>query len=378
MRLENRSTASLYCGDVVQVLKTLPSETFNCCITSPPYYRLRDYGLNDQIGTEETPEFYIERLVAVFREVRRLLRKDGTLWVNIGDSYVGSGKGRKGNEAICAGGKQRTNKGTITGTLGKTPATPGLKHKDLIGIPWMLAFALRADGWYLRSEVIWHKPNPMPESVTDRPTRAHEQLFLLTRSDRYYYAADAIKEPLVTRLHRPGCTKLNRDRQDSGTEDQSRIWGSGTGKNKRSVWTIVPSQNRFAHFATFPPELPETCLLAGSPEGGVVLDPFSGAATTGIVAVKNRRSYVGVELNPEYVEISRRRFQRELGINVDCADLRGRKENAADSPVQRAKSKLVHRTSRCAFTVQKIRLDLDPECELHAGEELRETAELVA
>ena len=184
------------CGDVLEVLRTLPSETVHCCITSPPYYGLRDYGVDGQIGLEETPEQYINKLVGVFREVKRVLRRDGTLWVNIGDSYAGSGKGRKGDGTHgVVSGLQGTNKGTTVGHLRTTQLFPGIKRKELIGIPWMLAFALRADGWYLRSENIWHKPNPMPESVKDRPTKAHEQIFLLSKSPKYYYDSKAIKEP---------------------------------------------------------------------------------------------------------------------------------------------------------------------------------------
>lgn len=279
------SDVDLHCGDVLDVLKTLSAETVHCCITSPPYYRLRDYGVDGQIGLEQTPREYIKRLVSVFREVRRVLTVDGTLWVNIGDSYA---------------------------------------KRELAGIPWMLAFALKEDGWYLRQDIIWHKPNPMPESVTDRCTKAHEYVFLLAKSPKYYYNAEAIREPNQTRPHGHGASKqatqcgaIRNGASDAAFREPKRIWGAKGGRNKRSVWTITPKPVKDAHFATFPPELPETCLLAASPEGGVVLDPFSGAATTGIVAVKNGRSYVGIELNPEYVEISQRRFERELGLEVD-------------------------------------------------------------
>jgi DNA modification methylase len=377
---------TIHCGDVIEVLKSLPSETVHCCVTSPPYFGLRDYGVNGQIGLEETPEEYVERLVSVFREVRRVLRVDGTLWVNIGDSYAGSGKGRNrdGTHRIV-GGIQGANRGTMMGHLRKTQGGPGVKPKDLIGIPWMLAFALRADGWYLRSEIIWHKPNPMPESVTDRPTKAHEQMFLLSKSQHYYYDAAAIREPNQTKPHCLGASKqavqfgaIRNSGSDAALRQPSRVWAPAGGRNKRSVWTITPKPFKDAHFATFPPELPETCLLAGSAEGGVVLDPFSGAATTGIVAVKNGRSYQGVELNPEYVKISERRFQRELGITVDCADFRGRQESIVDAPVEPEKTKLVRRTCRCAFAVQTICLGTDSELELHDEGELPQMAEELA
>lgn len=282
-----RSTSTIYCGDVVGVLKTLPTESVNCCITSPPYYRQRDYGVDGQIGLEETPHEYVERLVGVFREVHRLLREDGTLWVNVGDSYAGAGSA--GNTLF---GNPKFNKNHPSRKPKATPVPSGCKPKDLIGIPWMLAFALRADGWYLRSEIIWHKPTPTPESVKDRPTKGHEQIFLLSKSKKDYY--------------------------DSGAVRENSADGGLTGRNKRSVWTIASKPFKDAHFATFPPEFPETCLLAGSPQGGVVLDPFSGAATTGIVAVQHGRSYVGIELNPDYVEISKKLFQQELGLEIDA------------------------------------------------------------
>lgn len=363
------------CGDVLEVLKTLPSESVNCCITSPPYYQLRDYGVDGQIGLEETPEEYIHRLVGVFREVRRVLRADGTLWVNIADSYAGSGKGRNADGTHRTGGKQGTNKGTVLGVLHKTQNGPDLKPKDLIGIPWMLAFALRADGWYLRSENIWHKPNPMPESVKDRPTKAHEQVFLLSKNESYYYNADAIREPNTTKPHSLGASKhatqfrtIRTATSDAAFREPKRIWAGNGGRNKRSVWTITPKAYKGAHFAVFPPELPETCLLAGSPGGGVVLDPFSGAATTGIVAVKHGRSYLGIELNPAYVQLSKERFQQELGLKIDAKYLRV-PENA----------RIVKNSCACAIRTLKVRLDVDSEFELH-HEELPDvaTSELAA
>jgi DNA modification methylase len=303
---------NIHCGDAVAVLQTLPSESVNCCITSPPYFGLRDYGVDGQIGLEETPEQYIDRLVSVFREVRRVLRVDGTLWVNIGDSYARGGAGHPDNMSAKGSSYNRPFK-----------TVDGLKSKDLIGIPWMLAFALRADGWYLRSEIIWQKPNPMPESIKDRPTKAHEQIFLLSKSPKYYYDADAVREPFADkRMGNPGAFKWSyandavtgkgvRGAGGSSTKLQSEGWnadGKITGRNRRTVWTISTKPFKGAHFAVFPPELPKTCMLAGCPEGGVVLDPFSGAATTGIVAVQNDRKYIGIELNPDYVDLSNQRY----------------------------------------------------------------------
>lgn len=277
----------IHCGDAVSVLESLPSESVDCCITSPPYYGLRDYGVDGQIGLEETPEQYIDRLVAVFREVRRVLRDDGTLWVNIGDSYASDTKGSGGTKISESLAQRKSPEGAARslarqgGFLHKIKH--GLKTKDLIGIPWMLAFALRADGWYLRSEIIWHKPNPMPESVKDRPTKAHEQIFLLSKSPKYYYDADAIREPFADeRMGNPGgggAYSVGSGRNDSD-ELKTGEWERGKdlgGRNKRSVWTITPKPFKGAHFAVFPPKLPQTCMLAGCPEGGVVLDPFSGA-----------------------------------------------------------------------------------------------------
>jgi DNA modification methylase len=290
--LQEQNAFVIHCGDALEVLKTLPSESIHCCITSPPYYGLRDYGVEGQIGLEETPEQYVDNLVCVFREVRRVLRDDGTLWVNIGDSYAAN----------------------------RTYQVPeGCKPKDLIGIPWMLAFALRKDGWYLRSEIIWHKPNPMPESVKDRPTRAHEQIFLLSKSEKYFYNQDSIREPMTTKPQRrftktafsdQGTTRSDRKPSMSYRYD-GVMPGNPLGRNKRSVWTMNTSSYKGAHFAVFTPELPRTCLLAGCPEGGVVLDPFSGAATTGIVAIQHGRKYVGIELKPEYIKLSNERYENE-------------------------------------------------------------------
>lgn len=272
----------LLVGDAIEQLKTLPDKSINTCVTSPPYYGLRDYGIDNQIGLEETPDDYIERVVDVFREVKRVLRDDGILWVNIGDTYNGS---KKGNTEIykhksCSDANQNFKK----------KLWDGAKPKDLIGIPWMLAFALRADGWYLRQDVIWAKKNPMPEPVKDRCTRSHEYVFMLTKSKKYWFDHEAMQEDAVSR---------------SGA-------GAKYGKrNKRDVWNCSVAITKEAHFAVFPKELIEPCILAGCPENGLVLDPFSGSGTSGIVAVNNSRNFIGVELNHEYISITERRVEKE-------------------------------------------------------------------
>jgi DNA modification methylase len=290
-------------GDCIQSLKSLPEGIVNTCVTSPPYYGLRDYGEQGQVGLEQTPEEYVQKLVEVFREVKRVLRDDGTLWLNLGDSYSGSGKGPAGNLGKTHNEREMTH----THVSGKVP--DGLKPKDLIGIPWMIAFALRNDGWYLRQDIIWHKPNPMPESVTDRCTKSHEYIFLLSKSKTYYYDAESIKEPV---------------KQDWGTRDRTngKYHNAGTGlnphtglqksyekANKRSVWSVTTKPFHGAHFATFPPDLIEPCVIAGSPEGGIVLDPFFGSGTTGLVAMRNNRKYLGCELNSEYISIANERLK---------------------------------------------------------------------
>lgn len=335
----------LFCGDSLDVLKKLEDNSVNCCITSPPYYGLRDYGtahweggdpncphyrqnkvqkehtntghantfseaggigdaiyktvcplcgavrVDKQVGLEETPEKYIERLVDIFHEVKRILKDDGTLWVNIGDTY------NSFNSSVC-------------------------KQKDLIGIPWMLAFALRADGWYLRQDIIWHKPNPMPESVKDRCTKAHEYIFLLSKSPIYYFDYEVIQEPSVTKPHNPG-NKMHIDKitgpNDRGGHTQweermDEIWGSGK-SNKRDVWSVAVSPYKGAHFATFPKKLIEPCILAGCPKDGIVLDPFNGSGTTGVVSMENDRKYIGIELNPKFIDMTTERFETMEGIS---------------------------------------------------------------
>jgi DNA modification methylase len=359
-------------GDCMETLKTLEAGSVQTCVTSPPYYGLRDYGtaawvggasdcdhtyakggrnpetssgqlsnrgtlfsqyekvckrcgavrVDSQIGLEETPEAYVEKLVCVFREVRRVLKDDGTLWLNLGDSYAGSGGagGDYNNGGLKEG--QPRYKSNFDVNRAKDRSTDkwshplkyagnGIKPKDLIGIPWMVAFALRADGWYLRSDIIWHKPNPMPESVTDRPTKSHEYIFLLSKSAQYYYDAKAVAEPSTWagdpragygRLHYRG----KREGQD-GTGQENFVSITET-RNKRSVWTIATQPYEGAHFATFPPKLIEPCILAGSREGDTVLDPFNGSGTTGAVAIKHHRNYIGCELNPDYIQLTNKRL----------------------------------------------------------------------
>lgn len=314
------SKARIIQGDALETLKTLPDESVNTCVTSPPYYALRDYGIDGQIGLEQTPDEYIQKLVDVFSEVRRVLRNDGTLWVNIGDSYWGSGS--RGYDftgkfaeasAVQAGSKGTINLSNLPSLTGNTGT---YKNKDLIGIPWMLAFALRADGWYLRQDIIWHKPNPMPESVKDRCTKAHEYIFLLSKRPKYYFDHEAMKE--VAKETRVVERKDNPPRYGGKkyTENPDRFYRTKSGnayaysgyRNKRDVWSVTVKAYKGAHFATFPEDLITPCVLTGALRGGVVLDPFNGSGTTGVVCVKNGREYIGIELNPEYVEMSKRRI----------------------------------------------------------------------
>jgi DNA modification methylase len=278
------------------------------CVTSPPYFGLRDYGHEGQIGMEELPEEFIANLVEVFACVRDVLADDGVLWVNMGDSYAAN-RG-SGNSGI--GAKQATN---IGANLGRLKVPDGLKPKDLIGIPWMLAFALRADGWYLRQDIIWHKPNPMPESVTDRCTKSHEYVFLLSKSERYFYDHEAIKEPVaeasIARLAQPNlANQAGSARVPGKTNGNMKAVGTAEDRNKRSVWTVPTKPYSGAHFATYPPELIEPCVLAGSRVGDIVLDPFFGSGTTGEVALRLGRQYIGCELNPEYEPLQRERTRQ--------------------------------------------------------------------
>ena len=284
------------------------------CVTSPPYYGLRDYGHEGQIGLEETPEQYIAAMVEVFRCVWDVLEDDGTLWLNIGDSYSGSGKGTAGNLGKTHNERHMEH----TKTSGLVPQ--GCKPKDLIGIPWMMAFALRADGWYLRQDIIWHKPNPMPESVTDRCTKAHEYIFLMSKSQKYHYDHLAIKEPLKgepeTRNKNAEGYQADYAHGDRFSQGE-RVFGADGMANKRSVWTVATKPYSGAHFAVFPSDLIEPCILAGAPVGGIVLDPFMGSGTTAQVAQNLGRQYLGCELNPAYLDLQNiRTAQQSFGFEA--------------------------------------------------------------
>jgi len=305
----------LLTGDCRDVLKTLPSESVHCVVTSPPYYGLRDYGVAGQIGLETSPAEYVAALVEVFREVRRVLRSDGTCWVVIGDSYASGGRSTFRSSAS-------KNKGQQVQDDMLRPVDPeGIKPKDLLGIPWRVAFALQDDGWYLRQDIIWSKPNPMPESVTDRCTKAHEYVFLLSKSPRYYYDAEAISEASAY----PGDERhLRTDKTiefampDGGSRARTAN-PTGLTRNRRSVWTVASQPYAQAHFATFPPALVEPCILAGCPKGGIVLDPFAGAGTTCLVADRLGRSAIGIELNPDYGGMAHRRVVDDAGLFAQVA-----------------------------------------------------------
>lgn len=329
-------------GDSLTVLKTLEAESVDCVITSPPYWGLRDYGVGGQLGLEKTPEEYVANMVAVFSEVKRVMKKEGTCWLNLGDSYATShetgttDKAKGWTSATGIGGRQLEHARAGNG---------GLPSKNLVGIPWRVAFALQADGWYLRQDIIWAKPNPMPESVTDRCTKSHEYIFLLTKSPKYYFDNEAIKEPAIYGQkgldNRPAGVVRNREydynskqnnnpeaylakdsragkgriaytgkrtADTSGKNGQESFVSIAETRNKRSVWTVTTKPFKEAHFATFPEALIEPMVLAGCPKGGIVLDIFMGAGTTAVVAKKNKRNYLGIELNPSYIEIAERRI----------------------------------------------------------------------
>ena len=304
---------TIFCGDALDVLRTLPDSFVHCCITSPPYYALRDYGVDGQIGREERPAQYVARLTEVFSEVRRVLLPSGTLWLNIADTYCGTGskgdhldpKNPSGRNGQCVSLAQRVE---------------NVKAKDMIGIPWMLAFALRDSGWYLRSDIIWMKANPMPESCKDRPSRCYEHVFLLTKSRSYYYDAAAIAEPVAESTPMRMRRKFGKNKYSAGIPGQAhqhlndyRPNGYAEEdipllRNKRDVWQINSVPYKGAHFAAYPPKLVETCLLAGCPQDGIVLDPFLGSGTTAAVAKQMGRHYIGIELNPDYCELAKQRI----------------------------------------------------------------------
>jgi DNA modification methylase len=308
----------IYCGDALEILKTFDSSCIDCCITSPPYYGLRDYGTTGQIGLEQTPEQYIDKLVKAFHELKRVLKPNGTLWINISDSYAGSGKG--------AWKKKNKQKETYVPNPNdiniKMPKHwEGIKPKDLIGIPWMLAFALRSDGWYLRQDIIWEKPNAMPESVKDRCTKSHEYIFLLSKSRKYYFDYKAIKEPCVgsnqslPARSKGTLTPNSRLRKGSNNDFKKMSLNTSNEKglrNKRSVWHIATKglkSMKAKHFATFPPELIKPCVLAGSPENGTIIDIFAGSGTTGLVAKQHNRNYILIDINKSYCELAKDRIE---------------------------------------------------------------------
>ena len=341
----------IYIGDCLETLKQLPCESVNMCVTSPPYYGLRDYGHGEQIGLEDTPEDFINKLVLVFREVKRVLKKDGTLWVNIGDTYAGSNCGYS-SKPDAEWKSSTKNTSTIKSYNGPIKSKGGYKPKDMIGIPWMLAFALRSDGWYLRQDIIWNKPNSMPESVKDRCVKSHEYIFLLSKSKKYYFDYESIQEEATgydgrkdtkmkgSKKYNDGNIVPNNRKQGLSCSAHER-WKFRTHKNlqekdisvntihkkrtcgeeeyyavrnKRSVWSVNTQPFKGAHFAVFPPKLIIDCIKAGCPKGGIVLDPFMGSGTTAIVARKHNRHYIGCEVNPDYKIIQDNRILDELGL----------------------------------------------------------------
>jgi len=316
-------------GNVTDKLKEIESNTVQCVVTSPPYWGLRDYGSDGQLGLEETPEIYVENMVEVFREIKRVLKKDGTVWLNLGDSYHRTGSDQPHQKGLL--NTENTNQRYGFNKNHKKKIS-NIKPKDLVGIPWRVAFALQADGWYLRQDIIWHKPNPMPESVKDRCTKSHEYIFLLTKSAKYYYNIDAIKEKATWVENRSSGMERNAESYRNKVKYNDTNYGGGgtsfkghsgnykaNGKlinpdglrNKRSVWSINTKPYKEAHFAVFPPKLPELCIKAGSAEGDIILDPFFGSGTTGWVAQRLGRKWIGIELNPEYIKIANKRFQQQ-------------------------------------------------------------------
>lgn len=327
-RVAGATLDTIITGDSRDVLATLPDNSVNCCVTSPPYFGLRDYGVDGQIGLEPTPDAYVDALVGVFREVRRVLRDDGTCWLNLGDTYSNAGKwgGSKGYDT-----KQASNVGSIRRTV-RNARDIGAKPKDLLLIPSRVAIALQDDGWYVRAEIIWAKPNAMPESVQDRPTKSHEQVYLLTKSERYYYDAEAIRDESAPssqararyngkQTAQPKATQGVVDGVYCGVPSMAKAYGQG--RNKRSVWTIPTQPYSGAHFAVMPEALVEPCILAGCPEGGVVLDPFGGAATVGVVAKRLNRRFILIELNPDYAELGRDRLNGVTPMFPGFAQLTG-------------------------------------------------------
>lgn len=300
-------------GDCIASMRSMPAKSVQCCVTSPPYFGLRDYGHDGQIGLEQTPDEFVAKLVEVFREVWRVLKDDGTVWLNLGDSYARTGGTDRKVSATATVGSTRNTMNQMSDRTQTAPA--GLKDKDLIGIPWRVAFALQADGWYLRQDIIWHKPNPMPESVKDRCTKAHEYIFLLTKSPKYFFDSEAMKEPAMS----PGNRIVTIDEKTlpggkhgiAGARASGVVrLGGGETRNRRSVWTVATRPYKGAHFATFPPDLIRPCILAGSRPGDTVLDPFGGSGTTGQVALEEGRRAVLLELNPAYADLASERISK--------------------------------------------------------------------
>ena len=287
-------------GDALRILTKLPDESVHCIVTSPPYWQLRDYGVRGQIGLEQSVEEYVENLVSVFRAARRVLKTDGTLWLNLGDSYVGSGKATGTSEVRQFGKAVRNNPSLARAA---TPVSVHLRSKNLAGVPWRVALALQADGWILRCDIIWHKPNCTPESVRDRPTRCHEYLFLLSKSKHYFYDTDAIREPhapdSLRRTKYPHAASRAAGPRSHGDPLVSSRMCHPFGRNKRSVWTIPPANYRESHYAVFPERLVEPCILAGCPKSGTVLDPFVGSGTTTRVANRLGRNAIGIDIDPK-------------------------------------------------------------------------------
>ena len=365
-------TVRILKGDCRDVLRELPDESVQCCVTSPPYWGLRDYGVSGQLGMEASLGEHVDTMVGVFQEVRRVLRSNGTLWLNYGDSYATSPNGRSAADVKALGNDDRTFRDKPFSTIGPiyvdresgsrvgqsgNKGNPGadnkgliisggsLKPKDLCGIPWRVALALQADGWWLRQDIIWSKPNPMPESVRDRCTKAHEYIFMLTKSGHYSYDADAISEDAIysglanqdesgfksprsfngkhKKGYRTSDKQRGHSRRHAGFNDRwdamDRVGQCSGKRNKRSVWNVATKPFADAHFATFPPELIEPCILAGCPKGGMVLDPFGGAGTTGMVADRLGRDAILIELNPEYADMAERRIKGDAGMFASVA-----------------------------------------------------------
>jgi DNA modification methylase len=309
----------IYNENCLTGLKNLPDNSIDCCVTSPPYWGLRDYGNDAQIGMEETPDLFVENLVEVFTEVKRVLKNEGTLWLNLGDTYSAHKDCKSVPDSLRVGGGSESanviEKGKSHSRNSKVLKSIGLKNKDLIGVPWMVAFALRSSGWYLRQDIIWSKKNCMPESMKDRCTKSHEYIFLLAKSAKYYFDNEAIKTKMICADHDK---RVREGRKRYPTEIINGIRGGNDTvyeyANKRSVWETTLSPFNEAHFATFPERLITDCIKAGCPENGIVLDPFMGAGTTALVAKKLNRNYIGFELNPAYIKIAEKRLYKEIGM----------------------------------------------------------------